>query len=128
MIACGPHGESPKAVVNITSISAFTVSTNRGDYCVAKAGLSMVTQLYAFRLAEYGIGVFEVQPGVIETDMTGPVKEKYDKCLLPGLAPINRWGRPSDIGKCVVAVATGLFPYSTGQVFNVDGGFHLRSI
>ncbi len=115
-----------KAIVNITSISSFTASVNRGDYCVAKAGLSMMTKLYAARLAEYGIGVFEIQPGVIETDMTGPVKEKYDALFENGLAPINRWGRPSDIGKSVAAVAAGLFPYSTGQVLNVDGGYHLR--
>jgi 3-oxoacyl-[acyl-carrier protein] reductase len=114
--------------VNVTSISAFTVSTNRGDYCIAKAGLAMMTKLFAVRLAECGINVFEIQPGVIETDMTGLVKEKYDKLFAEGLAPINRWGTPSDIGKCVVAVASGLFPYSTGQVFNLDGGFHLRTI
>ena len=117
-----------RAVVNVTSISAFTVSTNRGDYCVAKAGLAMMTKLYAVRLAEYGIGVFEIQPGVIATDMTEGVKEKYDKMFAAGLAPINRWGEPSDIGKAVVAVASGLFPYSTGQVFNVDGGFHIHRI
>jgi len=117
-----------KAVVNVTSISAFTVSTNRGDYCVAKAGLAMMTKLYAVRLAEFGIGVFEIQPGVIATDMTQGVKEKYDRMFAEGLAPINRWGEPSDIGKAVVAVASGLFPYSTGQVFNVDGGFHIRRI
>jgi NAD(P)-dependent dehydrogenase (short-subunit alcohol dehydrogenase family) len=118
----------PRAVVNITSISAFTASTNRGDYCIAKAGLAMMTKLFAVRLAEYGIGVFEVQPGVIETDMTGPVKAKYDALFAAGLAPLNRWGRPEDVGKCVAAVALGAFPYSTGQVFNVDGGFHLRTI
>lgn len=118
----------PKAVVNVTSISAFTVSTNRGDYCVAKAGLAMMTKLFAVRLAGHGINVFEIQPGVIETDMTGPVKEKYDQLFAEGLAPINRWGKPADIAKAVVAVASGLFPYSTGQVFNVDGGFHLRTI
>ncbi|MEA3189067.1 MAG: 3-oxoacyl-[acyl-carrier protein] reductase, partial [Chthoniobacter sp.] len=117
-----------KAIVNVTSISAFTVSTNRGDYCVAKAGLAMMTKLYAVRLAEHGINVFEIQPGVIETDMTGPVKEKYDKMFAEGLTPINRWGQPADIGKAVVAVAHGHFPYSTGQVFNVDGGFHLQTI
>lgn len=122
------HERYPRAVVNVTSISAFTVSTNRGDYCIAKAGLAMMTKLYAVRLAEFGIGVFEIQPGVIETDMTGGVKEKYDKLFANGLAPINRWGKPSDIAKCVVAVAHGAFPYSTGQVFNVDGGFHLRTI
>ena len=118
----------PKAVVNVTSISAFTVSTNRGDYCVAKAGLAMMTKLYAVRLAEFGINVFEIQPGVIATDMTGPVKEKYDKLFEQGIAPIARCGQPSDIGKSVVAVALGLFPYSTGQVFNLDGGFFLKTI
>ncbi len=117
-----------QAIVNVTSISAFTVSTNRGDYCVAKAGLAMMTKLYAVRLAEYGIGVFEIQPGVIATDMTEGVKEKYDRMFAEGLAPICRWGVPSDIGKAVVAVAKGLFPYSTGQVFNVDGGFHIHTI
>jgi NAD(P)-dependent dehydrogenase (short-subunit alcohol dehydrogenase family) len=128
IIASDPLPGVARSVVNVTSISAFTVSTNRGDYCIAKAGLAMMTKLYAVRLAEHGIGVFEIQPGVIETDMTGPVKEKYDKLFAEGLTPINRWGQPSDIGKCVVAVAKGLFPYSTGQVFNVDGGFHLRTI
>ena len=117
-----------KAVVNVSSISAFTVSTNRGDYCIAKAGLAMMTKLYAVRLAEFGINVYEIQPGVIETDMTGAVKEKYDRLFADGLTPINRWGVPSDIGKGVVAVALGHFPYSTGQVFNVDGGFHLKTL
>ncbi len=115
-----------RSVVNVTSISAYTASVNRGDYCIAKAGLSMMTKLYAARLAEFGINVYEIQPGVIATDMTGPVKEKYDKLFAEGLTPINRWGQPSDIGKAVVAVARGLLPYSTGQVLNVDGGFHLR--
>ncbi len=118
----------PRAVVNVTSISAFTASVNRGDYCIAKAGLAMMTKLYAIRLAEFGIGVFEIQPGVIETDMTGPVKAKYDALFAAGLAPLNRWGTPEDVGQCVAAVALGHFPYSTGQVFNVDGGFHLRTI
>lgn len=126
MIDSHPLPDFPRAIINVTSISAYTVSTNRGDYCIAKAGLAMMTKLYATRLAEYGINVFEIQPGVIETDMTGPVKEKYDKLFAEGLTPINRWGQPSDIGKCVVAVARGGFPYSTAQVFNVDGGFHLH--
>ena len=128
IIGSQPLEGAARAVVNVTSISAYTVSTNRGDYCVAKAGLAMMTRLYAVRLAEFGIGVFEIQPGVIATDMTEGVKEKYDKLFANGLAPINRWGEPSDIGKAVVAVASGLFPYSTGQVFNVDGGFHLHRI
>ncbi|MHA3771674.1 3-ketoacyl-ACP reductase [Verrucomicrobiota bacterium sgz303538] len=128
LINSSPLPELPRAVVNVTSISAYTASTNRGDYCVAKAGLAMMTKLYAARLAEFGIGVFEIQPGVIETDMTGPVKAKYDALFAQGLTPINRWGQPSDIGKTVVAVALGLLPYSTGQVLNVDGGFHLRTL
>ena len=128
MRATAPLAGLPRAVVNVTSISAFTASVNRGDYCIAKAGLAMMTKLYAVRLAEYGIGVFEVQPGVIATDMTGPVKAKYDALFAAGLAPLNRWGTPEDIGQCVAAVALGHFPYSTGQVFNVDGGFHLRTI
>jgi 3-oxoacyl-[acyl-carrier protein] reductase len=128
MIESRPLENLARAVVNITSISAFTASVSRGDYCIAKAGLAMMTKLYAARLGEYGIGVFEVQPGVIETDMTGPVKEKYDQLFAEGFAPINRWGQPSDVGKSVVAIANGNFPYSTGQVFNVDGGFHLRTL
>ena len=126
MIEVAPHPEFPRAIVNITSISVYTASVNRGDYCVAKAGLAMMTKLFAARLAEYRIGVFEVRPGVIETDMTGPVKEKYDKLFAEGLAPINRWGRPDDIGRAVTTVASGAFPYSTGEVINVDGGYHLR--
>ena len=128
MIDSAPRADAPRAVVNITSISAFAASTNRGDYCIAKAGLAMMTQLYAVRLAEFGIGVFEIQPGVIATDMTGPVQEKYDALFAQGLAPINRWGQPDDVGKAVVAVALGSFPYSTGQVFQVDGGFHIRAL
>ncbi len=120
--------EFPRAVINVTSISAFTVSTDRGDYCVAKAGLAMMTKLYAVRLAGFGVNVFEIQPGVIETDMTGAVKEKYDALFTGGLTPINRWGQPSDVARAVAAVARGAFPYSTGQVFNVDGGLHLRTL
>ena len=126
MAASEPLAEWPRAVLSVTSISAFTASVNRGDYCIAKAGLSMMTKLYAARLAEFGINVFEIQPGVIATEMTGAVKEKYDQLFAEGLTPINRWGMPSDIGKCVVAVARGGFPYSTGQVFTIDGGFHLH--
>jgi 3-oxoacyl-[acyl-carrier protein] reductase len=128
IIDTAPVEGAARAVVNVSSISAYTVSTNRGEYCVAKAGIAMMTKLYAVRLAEYGIGVYEVQPGVIATDMTDGVKEKYDRLFADGLAPISRWGEPSDIGKAVVAVALGLFPYSTGQVFNVDGGFHIHTI
>lgn len=117
---------APK-IVTITSISAYTASVNRGDYCVAKAGLAMMTALYAARLAEHGINVYEIRPGIIETDMTGPVKAKYDKLILTdGITPIRRWGQAEDVGRAVVAVATDLLPFSTGQVIDVDGGYHLR--
>ncbi len=116
-------------IINITSVSAYTASVNRGDYCVAKAGLAMMTQLYAARLAEHGINVYEVRPGVIETDMTGPVKAKYDKLILQdGITPIRRWGRPEDIARAVIAIAKDLLPFSTGEVLNVDGGFHMRRL
>ena len=116
------------AVVNITSCSATTASVNRGDYCLSKAALSMMTKLYAARLAEFGINVFEIRPGIIATDMTAGVREKYDALFKQGIAPISRWGQPSDVGKAVVAIARGLFPYSTGQVFEVDGGFHIPTL
>ena len=118
----------PPRVVTISSISAYTVSVNRGDYCVAKAGLSMMTALFAARLAEYGINVYELRPGVIATDMTEGVKEKYDKMIEQGAWPIRRWGTPEDIGRAVAAIARGDFPYSTGEVINIDGGFHLRTL
>jgi NAD(P)-dependent dehydrogenase (short-subunit alcohol dehydrogenase family) len=126
MIACDPLPEVARAIINVTSISAYTASVNRGDYCIAKAGLAMMTKLFAVRLAGHRIGVYEIRPGVIETEMTGPVKEKYDKLFADGLTPINRWGQPGDIGRAVTALASGAFPYSTGEVINVDGGFHLR--
>ena len=123
-----PQGIVP-SIINVSSISAYTASVNRGEYCVSKAGIAMMTQLFAVRLAEYGINVYEVRPGIIATDMTGPVKAKYDKLILEdGLLPIKRWGQPQDIGKAVAAIASGCFPYSTGEVFNVDGGFHLRRL
>jgi NAD(P)-dependent dehydrogenase (short-subunit alcohol dehydrogenase family) len=123
-----PFDGVPRAIINVSSISAFAVSTNRGDYCITKAGIGMMTQLWAVRLAEFGIGVFELQPGVIESDMTGPVKAKYDALFAAGFAPINRWGQPDDLGRAVVAIARGDFPYTTGQVFHIDGGFHLRTL
>ncbi|MEI7727966.1 MAG: 3-ketoacyl-ACP reductase [Verrucomicrobiota bacterium] len=119
--------QKPK-IITVTSISAYTASINRGDYCMAKAALAMLTPLYAARLAEFGINVYEIRPGIIATDMTGPVKEKYDKLIGEGLTPIQRWGQPDDIGKAVVAIATGMLPFSTGEVLNVDGGFHLRRL
>jgi NAD(P)-dependent dehydrogenase (short-subunit alcohol dehydrogenase family) len=118
---------SPK-IVTITSISAYAASVDRGDYCLSKSALSMLTPLFATRLAAHGIQVFELRPGVIETDMTAPVKSKYDKLISEGLTPMPRWGTPEDVGKAVVAIATGLFPFSTGEVLNIDGGFHLRRL
>ncbi len=115
-------------IVTITSVSAYTASVNRGDYCVAKAGLAMMTALFAARLAEHSINVYEVRPGVIETDMTAGVKEKYDGLIAQGAWPLRRWGKPEDIGRAVAAIARGDFPFSTGEVFNVDGGFHLRTL
>jgi NAD(P)-dependent dehydrogenase (short-subunit alcohol dehydrogenase family) len=115
-------------IVTISSISAYAASVNRGDYCLAKAGLGMLTALYAARLAEHGIGVYEIRPGIVATDMTGPVKERYDALIAGGLTPIRRWGQPEDVGKAVLAVATDLLPFSTGQVIDVDGGFHLRTL
>ncbi|MFZ5826701.1 MAG: 3-ketoacyl-ACP reductase [Bacillota bacterium] len=115
-------------IVTITSISAYVSSTNRGDYCVSKAGLSMMTRLFADRLARHGIGVFEIRPGIIATDMTAGVKERYDQLFAGGLTPIARWGQPDDVARAVVAIAMGLLPYSTGEVINVDGGFHLHRL
>jgi 3-oxoacyl-[acyl-carrier protein] reductase len=115
-------------VINIGSISAYTSSLNRGEYCIAKAGLAMVTQLYADRLADQGIIVYEVRPGIIETDMTGPAREKYDRLIADGLTPLRRWGQPADVAQAVVALAEGFFPFSPGEVINVDGGFHLRRL
>ncbi|MCW5551745.1 MAG: 3-ketoacyl-ACP reductase [Verrucomicrobiae bacterium] len=115
-------------IVTISSISAYTASTNRGDYCVSKAALSMLTPLFASRLAAHGINVYEIRPGIIATDMTGPVKEKYDKLIAEVLTPIQRWGAPEDIGRAVAAIASDAFPFSTGEVINVDGGFHLRRL
>lgn len=115
-------------IVTISSISAYTASTNRGDYCVSKAALAMLTPLYAARLAEFGINVYEIRPGIIATDMTGPVRDKYDQLIAEGLTPIPRWGTPEDIGKAVAVIASDAFPFSTGEVINVDGGFHLRRL
>ena len=116
-------------IINISSISAYTSSPARAEYCISKAGMSMMTKLWADRLAEYGINVYEIRPGIIATDLTSVVKDKYDRLILEeGLTPIKRWGMPDDVGKAVVAIAEGLFPFSTGEVFNVDGGFHLHRL
>ena len=123
------HTTRPRPkVITISSISAYTASIDRGDYCVSKAGLAMMTQLFAVRLAAEGIGVYELRPGIVATDMTGPVKEKYDRQIAEGLTPIARWGTPEDVGRAVAAIAQDQFPFSTGEVFNVDGGFHIRRL
>lgn len=113
------------AIVNISSVSATMASVNRGEYCVSKAGMAMMTQLYAARLGEFDIPVYEVRPGVIETDMTAAVKEKYNKLFREGLAVQARWGQPSDVGKIVLAMVKGLLPYSTGEVIMADGGLSI---
>ena len=113
-------------VVNISSSSAYAPSTGRGEYCISKAGVSMATKLWAARLAEFGINVYEIRPGIIATDMTSTVKEKYDKLIAGGITPIARWGLPQDIASAVRSCASGAFKFSTAEVFNVDGGFHLR--
>jgi 3-oxoacyl-[acyl-carrier protein] reductase len=129
MIAMIDAGSIPGGlIINISSISAYAVTTNRADYCMAKAAMQMMTQLLATRLAEHGIRVFEVCPGVIESDMTAPVKEKYDRLIAEGLSPIRRWGTPDDVARAVVALTTDAFPFTTGDRINVDGGFHIRRL
>ena len=115
-------------IVNISSISAYTSSVNRPEYCMSKSAISMMTVLFADRLAAHGIHVYEIRPGVIRTKMTDPVAEKYDRMIADGIFPIDRWGYPNDVAKAVSAFASGAFPYSTGEIINVDGGFHLRKI
>ena len=115
-------------IVSVSSISATVVSTNRGDYCISKAGVAMATQLWAARLAEFGIDVYEVRPGVIATDMTAGVKEKYDALLTGGLTLEPRWGQPADVGRVVAMLARGDLPYSTGQVLTIDGGLTQRRL
>jgi NAD(P)-dependent dehydrogenase (short-subunit alcohol dehydrogenase family) len=112
----------------VTSVSANTASVNRGEYCVSKAGLAMAAQLWAVRLADAGVQVLELRPGIMATDMTAGVKEKYDKLLAEGIVPLKRWGAPEDVGLAVKAILEGHFPFSTGEVINIDGGFHLRRL
>lgn len=115
-------------LIFISSLSAAAASINRGEYCISKAGLAMASQLWAVRLAEEGIQVLELRPGIMATDMTAGVKEKYDRLLEEGLVPQGRWGTPDDVGRAVQAVLAGHFPFSTGDVINIDGGFHLRKL
>ncbi len=115
-------------IVNISSMSAYTASVNRGEYCISKAGISMITKLFAARLAEFGVSVLEIRPGIIETDMTAKVKEKYEKLISEGITPIKRMGKPQDIAKCVSAIADGNFDFCTGTVIDCDGGFNVRCL
>jgi NAD(P)-dependent dehydrogenase (short-subunit alcohol dehydrogenase family) len=112
----------------VSSLSANTASINRGEYCISKAGLAMATQLWAVRLADEGVQVLELRPGIMATDMTAGVKDKYDALLASGLVPQMRWGKPEDLGLAVKAILAGHFPFSTGDVINIDGGFHLRRL
>jgi NAD(P)-dependent dehydrogenase (short-subunit alcohol dehydrogenase family) len=129
MVAAIEAGQIPQGwIINVSSISAYAVSTNRADYCMAKAAMQMMTWLLATRLAEHRILVYEVCPGVIESDMTAPVREKYDKLIAEGLTPIRRWGTPEDVARAVLALTRDAFPFSTGDRINVDGGFHIRRL
>jgi len=124
--ASDPQGQ--RAIVNISSVSATVASTNRGDYCISKAGIAMATRLWAVRLAEFGVGVYEVRPGIIETDMTDGVREKYDAMIEAGLLLEKRWGTPADVGSAVCLLANGELPYATGSVLVVDGGLTLQRL
>ena len=115
-------------IINIGSLSAYASSSQRAEYCLSKAGVAMMTALFAERLAGEGIQLFEVRPGIIETDMTAGVHARYDQLIQGGLLPLARWGQPEDVARVVAALANGCLPYSTGEVINVDGGFHLRRL
>lgn len=122
------EGSQKGCIVNISSVSAYASSTNRGEYCISKAGVSMITKLFADRLAEYGIAVNEIRPGIIATDMTAKVQEKYDRLIDDGLLPIKRWGKPEDVAAAVYALCGDFLPYMTGQSLDIDGGFHIQRL
>jgi NAD(P)-dependent dehydrogenase (short-subunit alcohol dehydrogenase family) len=115
-------------IINISSINRYTASVNRGEYCLSKSAMNMMTKLFGERLAEYGIPVYEISPGIIDTPMTEKVHDNYDKLISEGITPIRRWGKPIDIAKPVVAIVSGLLPFSTGLVIDIDGGFHLHRL
>jgi len=119
---------SEAKIINIGSISAYTASIERSEYCISKAGMGMMTALFAARLADQGIQVYEIRPGIIETDMTQRAKGKYDRLIGEGLTPIRRWGQPEDVARAVTAIAAGALAFSTGEIINVDGGFHLKRL
>jgi NAD(P)-dependent dehydrogenase (short-subunit alcohol dehydrogenase family) len=130
MIECQARGleDYTPRIVNIASNSSYTSSTSRGEYCISKAGVSMTTLLFADKLAEYGIPVFEVRPGIIKTPMTDVVSAKYDKLIAEGLIPIARWGMPEDVANAVYVLSSGALGYTTGQSIAVDGGMHIRKL
>jgi 3-oxoacyl-[acyl-carrier protein] reductase len=122
------HPQRTPMIINISSISAYTSSVNRGEYCISKAGVSMITKLFADRLADDGIRVYEIRPGIIETELTAKVRDKYTPLIEGGITPIKRWGQPEDIARAVVMLSGGGLSFSTGDALNVDGGFHLRRL
>ena len=122
------HGVKPGYIINVNSISSYAVSTNRADYCIAKSGMHMMTKLFATRLADENVLVYEVCPGVIESDMTAPVKQKYDSLIEDGLSPIRRWGTGDDVAGAVSMLVSGALPFTTGERINIDGGFHIRRL
>jgi 3-oxoacyl-[acyl-carrier protein] reductase len=127
MLAQGQIGGQHRSIINVTSCNVDAVALNRGEYCVAKAASAMTTKLFALRLADTGIGVYEIRPGIIETEMTRPSKAKYDVLIADGLVPMKRWGQPEDIASAVVCMATGRLPYTVGQPLKIDGGLTIPS-
>jgi len=121
-----PPAARVRSIITISSVNAEMVSPDRAEYCIAKTGLAMMTKLFAVRLADAGIGVFEIRPGIIRTDMTAVVKERYDRLIADGIAPVKRWGEPADVGQVALALAGGQFHFSSGDAFYVDGGLHIH--
>lgn len=124
----GDDSQKRPMIINIASLTSYASATSMAEYCLSKTGVSMLTKLYADRLAEHGINVYEIRPGIVKTDMTSGVRDKYDSFIENGGLPIKRWGYPEDIAKAVAGLASGYLAYSTGEVLNVDGGFHLRRL
>ncbi|MDO9413929.1 MAG: 3-ketoacyl-ACP reductase [Pseudolabrys sp.] len=123
-----PAGEHPRSIVSLSSMNAYVIAPERAEYCLSKTGVSVMTKLFAVRLAASGIGVFEIRPGIIRTDMTAVVKDRYDKLLAEGVPPTPRWGEPRDIARVAVQLAGGDFHFSTGDAFHVDGGIHIHRL
>lgn len=123
-----PGAAHPRSIISIASVNSEMVSIDRAEYCLAKTGVSMMTELYAVRLAEAGIAVFEIRPGIIRTDMTAVVKDRYDRLIAGGVAPVKRWGEPEDVGRAAAALASGAFHFSTGSALHVDGGLHIHRL